>query len=168
MLHLAQVQVKSSSHLQLHILATQTSETTWTVISNSDAVLEIELAMLPPLDNVETLLQANQLVLVTVSDQTIVTLETAIPWILNLMSTYLNSGLTLERLQQEMDRSEQWRQTLTLQNQELGRQRLEIEARREEIQVLEANLKQERQALDQLAAQFSSSIEISPSEPPPL
>jgi len=47
-------------------------------------------------------------------------------------------------LQQEVERAEQWRQSLTIQNQDLARRSLELEARREQIQALEESLKRER------------------------
>jgi hypothetical protein len=47
-------------------------------------------------------------------------------------------------LQQEVERAEEWRQSLTLQNQDLARRTLELEARREQIQALEESLKRNR------------------------
>jgi chromosome segregation ATPase len=78
-------------------------------------------------------------------------IDDAVDWILELIQTYLSQGVTPDFLQQEAERVEEWRQTLTLQSQELGQQRLEIEARREQIQALEADLKRERQHLEALA-----------------
>lgn len=60
------------------------------------------------------------------------------------MQIYLSSGMTPELLQQEVERAEQWRQSLTIQNQDLARRSLELEARREQIQALEESLKRER------------------------
>jgi dsDNA-specific endonuclease/ATPase MutS2 len=69
-----------------------------------------------------------------------------------------------------MQRAEQWRQSLTLKSQELGRRALEMEARRDQIQELEENLKQEKEKLESMAAQVRASLtgSASPlSEPEP-
>jgi hypothetical protein len=52
--------------------------------------------------------------------------------------------MTPELLQQEVERAEHWRQSLTLQNQDLARRSLELEARREQIQSLEESMKKEK------------------------
>jgi len=65
--------------------------------------------------------------------------------VLKLVQTYLTSGMTVEFLQQEAERAEKWRQNLTLQNQELARRSLELEARREQIQALEESLKRDKE-----------------------
>jgi hypothetical protein len=44
-------------------------------------------------------------------------------------------------LAHEANRLEQWKQSLTLQNQELSRRSLELEIRRDQLQALEAALK---------------------------
>lgn len=63
---------------------------------------------------------------------------------LDLIGTYLTTGITPDFLRQEAERAEQWRQSLTLQNQDLARRTLELEARREQIQALEESLKREK------------------------
>ena len=78
----------------------------------------------------------------------VVFIQDAKPWVLQVIKTYLAFGITPEFLQQETDRAEQWRQSLTLQSQELDRRALELEARREQIQALEADLKREKQQLE--------------------
>jgi uncharacterized protein (DUF3084 family) len=57
-------------------------------------------------------------------------------------------------LQQESERVEQWRQSLTLQSQEIARRTLELEARREQLQELEEELRREKKKLELLAAQL--------------
>ncbi len=79
----------------------------------------------------------------------VLAVQDAKPWILSLIQRYLSLGVTPEFLQQETERAEQWRQSLTLQSQELDRRALELEARREQIQALEADLKREKQKLDE-------------------
>lgn len=74
--------------------------------------------------------------------------DDAKPWIIDLIQNYLTFGVTPEFLRKETERAEQWRQSLTLQSQELDRRALELEARREQLQALEADLKRERQDLE--------------------
>ena len=71
-------------------------------------------------------------------------IEEATNWILHLVQAYLCTGVTPDFLQQEAERAEHWRQALTLQNQDLARRSLELEARREQIQALEDSLKKEK------------------------
>ena len=78
----------------------------------------------------------------------ILQVDDAKPWIIALIQNYLTFGVTPEFLRKETERAEQWRQSLTLQSQELDRRALELEARREQLQALEADLKQERQDLE--------------------
>jgi hypothetical protein len=91
----------------------------------------------------------NTWVLIKTNDrQEILQVEDAKPWILEIIQTYLTLGVTPEFLRQETERAEQWRQSLTLQSQELDRRALELEARREQLQALEAELKREKQELE--------------------
>ncbi|MEB3289479.1 MAG: hypothetical protein VKI82_06160 [Leptolyngbya sp.] len=93
--------------------------------------------------------QEGHLVLVELDDgDQVSTVEDATPWVLDLVDHYLSYGLTPAALQQEIERAEQWRQSLTLQTQEVERRALETAARRDEIQELERNLKQERAELE--------------------
>ena len=78
----------------------------------------------------------------------ILQVDDAKPWIIDLIQNYLTFGVTPEFLRKETERAEQWRQSLTLQSQELDRRALELEARREQLQALEADLKRERQDLE--------------------
>ena len=85
------------------------------------------------------------LVLVELSPQgEVLSLQDATTWVLDLVKTYLTSGVTPEFLKAETERSEQWRQSLTLQNQDLSRRSLEVEARREQIQALEESFKRDK------------------------
>ncbi len=93
-------------------------------------------------------LSGNWVLVDLAESQEVVLVQDAKPWILQLVKTYLTSGITPEFLQQETDRAEQWRQSLTLRSQELDRRALEVEARREQIQALEADLKREKQQLE--------------------
>ncbi len=88
-------------------------------------------------------------VIVKINDRKeILQVDDAKPWIIALIQNYLTFGVTPEFLRKETERAEQWRQSLTLQSQELDRRALELEARREQLQALEADLKRERQDLE--------------------
>jgi hypothetical protein len=144
MLYLAQVQKNDSlDQYELHLLAHQESENFWLTVSDSDSVaLTIETLILLGKENT---MSNNLLVLVELSATSeIETIQDATHWILNLVQTYLSTGITPEFLKQEAEKVEHWQQNLTLQNQDLARRSLELEARREQIEALEENLKRER------------------------
>lgn len=151
MLHLAQVQRKGFlGKAELRLLARQKSETTWALISEEDVILSAEAGSFGE----------GVLVLVELSDtRQVLTIQDATPWVLDLVQRYLLTGITPTILQQEAERAEQWRQSLTLQSQELGRRSLEVEARREQIQALEEDLKREKKQLEALASQLKISIQ---------
>lgn len=132
MLYLAQVHKKKFlDNYQLRLLARQESENLWVVIPEETLIF---LGQEPNITE-------NLLVLVHLSPQgDIESLEDARDWVINLVQTYLSIGMTPKQLEQEAERAENWRQSLTLQNQELARRTLELEARREQIQSLEERL----------------------------
>ncbi|HEY9750080.1 MAG TPA: hypothetical protein V6C63_15450 [Allocoleopsis sp.] len=154
MLHLAQVQKKGFlGKAELRLLARQKSETTWALAAEEDAVLSAEA----------NAFGEGALVLVELAeDRQVTSLQDATGWVLDLVQKYLIAGLTPALLQQEVERAEQWRQSLTLQSQELGRRTLEVEARREQIQELEENLKREKKELEALAQQLKVSLQDEP------
>ncbi len=142
MLHLAQVQQQSlSAQPELKLLAAQeASNNAWSV--STGAVL------LPPDQAMK--FSPSQLVLADLSaQQEVLHIEDAKDWVLDIVQRYLAADITPTFLQQEVERAEQWRQSLTLQSQELDRRALEMEARREQIQELEENLKRERRVLEE-------------------
>ncbi|MBE9199858.1 MULTISPECIES: hypothetical protein [unclassified Nodularia (in: cyanobacteria)] len=136
MLYLAQVNKnKFLDKFQLRLLARQETETLWVLIPEETSIL---------LGKVTTM-SDHLLVLVQLSPTgEIESLEDASNWVLHLVQTYLTIGMTPAELQQEAERAESWRQSLTLQNQDLARRSLELEARREQIQALEESLKRDR------------------------
>jgi hypothetical protein len=148
MRHLAQVQHgEHSESATLRLLAVQKAEHTWAVLSKPT---EIEWTA-----GDRSNYHHDSLVLVDVADGTTVQhVEAALPWVLNLVSDYLSTGLAPKALQEEVDRAEQWRQSLTLRSQELGRRALEMEARRDQIHELEKNLQQDKERLEAIAAQL--------------
>jgi hypothetical protein len=140
MLYLAQVHKNEFlDQYQLRLLARQEADYLWTIIPEEAFIL---------LGKGNTMSE-NLLVLVELSSKgDIETIEDASNWILSIIQTYLSTGMTPELLQQEVERAEEWRQSLTLQNQDLARRTLELEARREQIQALEESLKRNKNGCD--------------------
>lgn len=136
MLYLAQVHKnKFLDQHQLRLLARQEADDYWAMIPEDAFIL------LGKGNSINEKL----LVLVELSPTgDIERLEEATNWVLDLVQNYLTTGITPEFLQDEAERAEQWRQSLTLQNQELARRSLELEARREQIQALEESLKRDK------------------------
>lgn len=140
MLYLAQVQKKGllgKSGLQL--LARQKSENAWAVLPEEETILATEVG------NVGE----GTFVLVELGpSRQVLSVHDAKEWLLDIVQKFLVTGITPAFLQQETERAEQWRQSLTLQSQELDRRALELEARKEQIQEMEEKLKREKKAID--------------------
>ncbi|MBW4441741.1 MAG: hypothetical protein KME10_10990 [Plectolyngbya sp. WJT66-NPBG17] len=148
MLHLAQVQKKGYlGKAGLRLLAAQKSDHVWTKLPEEETVLSAEA----------NTYSDGLLVLVEISNSNqILDIREAKDWVLELVQRYLTYGITPSFLQQETERAEQWRQSLTLESQELARQKIELEARREQIQELEEELKSEKKQLEMLISQVRS------------
>jgi hypothetical protein len=140
MQYLAKVQKKAFlGGAELLLLAEQTSESTWALLSSERIVETTRLLAF----------QEGNLVLVELDNlNQIVSVQDATPWVLSLVEHYLVYGVTPEALEQEIERAERWRQSLTLKSQEVDRRALETAARRDEIQELERSIKQEREELE--------------------
>jgi hypothetical protein len=136
MLYLAQVHKnKFLEQHQLRLLARQDAENMWATIPEEAFILLGK----------GNALTEKLLVLVEISPTgDIEKIEEATNWVLRLVQNYLSSGISPDYLRQEAERAEEWRQNLTLQNQDLARRSLELEARREQIQALEETLKREK------------------------
>ncbi len=156
MLHLAQVhQQAPSDPPELKLLAAQEAGSAWIVLTGE--------VILPP--DQAAKVQPSQLVLADLSpNNEILQLQDAKDWLVEIIQHHLGHSTIPTLLKDEVERAEQWRQSLTLQSQELDRRALEMEARREQIQELEENLKQERrmleiqrEQLDQEKQQFDNS-----------
>lgn len=152
MLHLAQVKKKDpEGKALLRLLAHQKAEYAWAILSDDDSDLWVDTH-----DYNE-----GALVLVELSPtKQVQQIDDATSWILEILDQYLTLGITPAILQEEVQRAEQWRQSLTLQSQELGRRVWEVEARREQIQELEENLRQEKEALDTITAQLKANPQL--------
>ena len=151
MQHLAKVYRKSLlGGAKLQLIARQASEATWELVKE-DTIIDTS----QPIPFSEGIL-----VLVTLDDQQqIVGVEEATDWVLGLVSQYLTQGFTPELLQQEIERAEQWRQSLTLQSQEVRRRSLETVARRDEIQALEKRLRLEREEVERRESELKAKLE---------
>ncbi|MGB3264631.1 MAG: hypothetical protein WBA89_11780 [Microcoleus sp.] len=151
MLYLAGVHKQEvSENICLQLLACQNSDDTWAI------VLEENLLVLPP-NNSQNVLNEGMLVLADIGENNLVLqIQTATNWVLELVEKYLTTGITPDFLQQESQKAEEWRKSLTLQSQKLSRRSIEVEARREQIQNLEAQLQQEKQLLESTIAQLKT------------
>lgn len=144
MLHLAQVQkTDPEGRVVLKLLAHQTSQHSWGLIADEDCI---------PLPAAEHYAEGVLVLAELSSTRQVDELQAATPWILKLIEQYLSGRLTSSMLQEEAERAEQWRQSLTLQSQELGRRAIETEARREKLLEMEAGLKLERRQLEEREA----------------
>ena len=138
----------------LQLLARQKAEHAWALLSAETAAWIESEDCLNPQDYPE-----GSLVLVQLTpNRQVQQIQGATDWVLSFIEQYLVTGVTPTFLQEEVQRAEQWRQSLTLQSQELGRRSLEIEARRDQIQELEENLKLEKKKLESMAHQLKEEI----------
>lgn len=160
MLHLAQVHKQGLlGKADLQLLAYQKTETTWAMITDEEIISYPD----------DPSVHEGQLVLVELSsNRQVASLRDAKDWVLAFVQDYLTTGMTPEFLKGEAERTEEWRQTLTLQSQELARKSLEVEARREQIQGLEENLreleeklKREKKQLEQSKAELQGTQDSS-------
>lgn len=140
MQYLAKIYQKSASDETLvQLLARQTAEYLWELVTEQKLItLEV------------THLNEGVLIILDLDGQEQITsFQDATDWVLEMVSQYLSQGTTPGALREEINRAEQWRQSLTLQSQEVRRRALETAARRDEIQELEKNLKRKYEELEQ-------------------
>jgi hypothetical protein len=150
MWHLAQAKKKDpEGKVHLQLIAQQKAEYAWMVLTDEVDDLWIEGDDYP---------EGKLLLVELAASRQIQKVQDATPWILEVIEQFLAAGVTPTVLQEEVQRAEQWRQSLTLKSQELQRRTLEMEARREQIQELEENLKQEKEKLEILTAQYKANI----------
>ncbi|MEG4279433.1 hypothetical protein QUA62_18460 [Microcoleus sp. MON1_C1] len=163
MLYLAQVQNQEIlGEISLQLLACQNAEDTWAMLFEETVLtLPPDFAQ-NPINSAPNVLNEGMLVLADIGENNqVVNIQAATNWVLQLVEKYLTTGFTPDFLQQEAQKAEDWRQSLTLQSQELSRRLIEVEARREQIQNLEAKLQQEKQLLESSIAQ----LKIPPATP---
>lgn len=138
MLYLAKVEKKGGllGKAGLRLLARQQAENKWAIVSQEEPIVTPEAS--PYGDGL--------LVLVDVNNRQVSNVRDATDWEMQLVKQFLAQGITPDFLQQETERAEQWRQSLTLQSQDLARRNIELEKRRDQLQDLEEKLNQrERQ-----------------------
>jgi len=140
MQYLAKVHSKyPAGSTELQLLAHNLSEHVWELITPARSVMTSQ----------EVPFNEQVLVLAEIEDEDrVVALEDATEWVTDFVAEYLTLGLTPKGLEEELVRAEQWRQSLTLQTQEVRRRALETAARRDEIQNLEKRLKLESETAD--------------------
>lgn len=152
MLYLAQVlKWERGRRASLKLLAEKRGDYTWTTRTDEETVFLDDSG-----DHSDsTCLNEGMLVLVELtSTRTVKNVQDAKSWMLEVIDEYLSSGVSPVGLQEELRRAEQWRQSLTLKSQELGRQALEMEARRDQFQELEENLNSKKKQLETLEAEL--------------
>ncbi|MGA1285787.1 MAG: pilus motility taxis protein HmpF [Prochlorothrix sp.] len=143
MLYLAEVQKKSGGLLSsskavgLKLLAQQRSEDRWQVLANGDVLNSDQVGDFGP----------GTLVLVDVSDKSgkVQRVKESTRTILNSLQ---NISRFQDRLKDQEEEIEQWKQSLTYQSQELNRREMEMESRRDQMHQLEtemARLEKEKQ-----------------------
>ena len=140
MRYLAKVHIKSGPGVhQLQLLAANVAESVWEPITPCRVISTYK--DIPFNEQVLVLVEL-------VDEETVIAVQDATDWVMGFVSEYLTQGLTPTGLKEEVERAEQWRQSLTLQSQEVRRRALETAARRDEIQNLEKRLKVEREMLE--------------------
>jgi hypothetical protein len=147
MLHLVQVVKKGLlGKSVVRLLARERTDESWALVPEGET-LEIEAGNYG--EGVLLVLDLN-------TKKQVVNLSDARDWVLKLVTQYLGQGITPDFLKREADRAEQWRQSLTLQSQDLARRTVELETRREQIQALEEKLKREKRLLQSMATQLKT------------
>ncbi len=142
MQYLAKVYAKSSlGSTQLQLLAVNTADYAWELITPPKLIATTREISFN--EQVLVLLELNQELN---QEESVAAVTDATEWVIDFISEYLTLGLTPKSMKEEVERAEQWRQSLTLQTQEVRRRALETAARRDEIQNLEKQLKLEREA----------------------
>ncbi len=164
MLYLAQVHNQEIlGEISLQLLACQNSDDTWAILSEESFLTLPKNCIQNIINSAANLLNEGMLLLANVDENSqVVDIQSATDWVLELVEKYLTTGFTPDFFQQEAQKAEDWRQSLTLQSQELSRRLIEVEARREQIQNLEIKLQQEKQLLKSSIDQ----LKISPATPP--
>lgn len=135
MLYLAEVQKKSGGLLSsskvvgLKLLAQQRSEDRWQVLANGDVLNSDQVGDFGP----------GTLVLVDVSDKSgkVQRVKESTRTILNSLQ---NISRFQDRLKDQEEEIEQWKQSLTYQSQELNRREMEMESRRDQMHQLESEM----------------------------
>ncbi len=145
MLHLAKVQKNTvSGKMELQILAYQEADGKWSL--GNDKVVTLSEASIT---EVAVMSEVNLVLVDLDEDYSIISAEEAQGWILDLVNQCFNNNTdSSEWMEEEKIKIEEWRQELTLKNQDLTRRLLEIETREEQMQELEESFKREKEELE--------------------
>ena len=164
MLYLAQVQSQEVlGDRTLQLLACQNADDTWAILAEQSILTLSRDCVQNPKNSLVNALNEGVLVLADIGENgDVLNMRSANNWVLELVEKHLTTGITPDFLQLEAEKAENWRQSLTLESQALSRRLIEVEARREQIQNLEAKLQQERQLLESTIDQLN----IPPATPP--
>ncbi|MGL5063066.1 MAG: hypothetical protein ACRC62_24065 [Microcoleus sp.] len=156
MLYLAQVKKQEIlAQIDLQLLASKNSDNTWAICDDRTVLTRSTDDLKNQVELEANILNEGMLVLADIAENgKVLQVRSATNWVLELVEKYLTTGFTPDFLQQEAQKAEEWRQSLSLQSQELSRRSIEVEARREQIQNLEAKLQQEKQLLEHTIAQL--------------
>ena len=161
MLYLAKVQSQEVlGEASLQLLACQNADDIWAILTEQNVLTLPTDFAINSNNSAANVLNEGVLVLVNILENgEVLNMRSANNWVLELVDKYLTTGMTPDFLQLEAQKVEEWRQSLTLQSQELSRRFIEVESRREQIQNLEAKLQQERQLLESSIAQLNTKFE---------
>lgn len=148
MKYLAQVVNKDpQGTAKFQLLAVQKTEYTWVRLAEEAYIFS---------DTAVSFGEGMLVLLHLTGTQKIDCISDAKDWLLEFLEQYLTVGISPKQLQDEAERAEQWRQSLTLKSQELARRALEMEARQDQIQQVEESLKREKKQLELLAAELQA------------
>ncbi len=152
MLYLAKVQSQEVlADRTLQLLACQNADDSWAILAEQSILTLSRDCVQNPNNSLINALNEGVLVLADVGENgEVVNMRSATNWVLELVGNHITTGITPDFLQQEAEKAEEWRQSLTLQSQELSRRLIEVEARREQIQTLESKFQQEKQLLESI------------------
>lgn len=152
MLYLARVENQEVlGEASLQLLACQNADDTWTILAEQSILTLSRDCVQNPKNSLINALNEGVLVLADVGGNgEVLNMRSATNWVLELVGNHITTGITPDFLQQEAEKAEEWQQSLTLQSQELSRRLIEVEARREQIQTLEAKVQQEKQLLESI------------------
>ena len=161
MLYLAQVQNQEVlADRTLQLLACQNADDTWAILVEQSILTLSRDCVQNPNNSLVNALNEGVLVLADIGENgEVLNVRSANNWVLELVEKHLTTGITPDFLQLEAQKAEEWRQSLTLESQALSRRSIEVEARREQIQNLEAKLQQERELLESTIDQLTTKLE---------
>jgi len=161
MLYLAKLQtIDVTNDVSLVLLVYKTAENGWSLVPSSTAESVEKMLgefLCNEAEHLDDSLLSGGLILAEISKTgQVKSVQDATPWFLLLIEQYVSQSLTPDFLISEAKRAEEWRQFLTLQNQDVVRRSLEVETRREQIQELERGLEDKRTKLENMQEELAA------------